>query len=56
MNFIIDCLDRNMSLKEISIKHNIPMDAIFDVYEEKRKLYNFTEIQNIMKEVYYCED
>lgn len=56
MSFIIDCLDRNMSLKEISVKHHIPMDAIFDVYEEKRKLYNFTEIQNIMKEVYYCED
>lgn len=56
MSFIIDCLDRNMSLKEISRKHNIPMESIFDVYEEKRKLYNFTEIQNIMKEVYYCED
>ena len=56
MNFVMDCLDRNMSLRDISTKHNIPMDAIFDVYVEKRKLYNFTEIQNIMKEVYYCED
>lgn len=56
MNFVRDCLDKNISLREISMNYNIPMDAIFDVYEEKRKLYNFTEIQNIMKEVYYCED
>lgn len=56
MSFIIDCLDRNMSLREISMKHNIPMDCIFDVYEEKRKLYNFAEIQNIMREVYYCDE
>ena len=56
MQFVRDCLDRNMSLKQISINHNIPMGAIFDVYEEKRKMYNFTEIQNIMREVYYCED
>lgn len=56
MSFIIDCLDRNMSLREISMKHNIPMDCIFDVYEEKRKFYNFTEIQNIMLEVYYCDE
>lgn len=56
MNFIIDALDRNMSLREISMKHNIPIEDIFDVYEEKRKLYNFTEIQNIMREVYYCDE
>lgn len=56
MSFVRDCLDRNMSLREISRKYNIQMDSIFDVYEGKRKLYNFTEIQNIMKEVYYCED
>ena len=56
MSFIIDCLDRNISLREISMKHNIPMDCIFDVYEEKRKLYNYTEIQNIMREVYYCDE
>ena len=56
MQFVRDCLDRNLSLKDISKKHNIPTDIIFDVYEEKRKLYNFTEIQNIMREVYYCED
>ena len=36
MNFVKDCLDRNLSLKDVATKHNIPMDAIFDVYEEKR--------------------
>lgn len=55
MDFIKDCLDKTMNLRSISTKYNIPMDDIFYVYQEKRKLYNFTEIQNIMNEVYFNE-
>ena len=56
MDFVKDCLDKTMSLKDVATKHNIPIDKIFDEYQARRKMYNFTEIQNIMSEVYYCED
>ena len=54
--FVKDCLNKTMSLKDVATKYNIPIDKIFDEYQSRRKMYNFTEIQNIMREVYYCED
>lgn len=51
--FVIDCLDRNMSLKSVATKYNIPFDKVFDEYESRRKMYNYCEILNIMEEVYY---
>lgn len=53
MNFIRDCLDRNMSLKDVATKYNIPIDKVFDEYEQRRKMYNYCEIMNAMEEVYY---
>lgn len=53
MNFIRDCLDRNMSLKDVATKYNIPIDKVFDEYEQRRKMHNYCEIMNAMEEVYY---
>lgn len=51
--FIVDCLDKTLSLKSVATKHNIPIDRIFDEYQARRKAYNYQEILNCMEEVYY---
>lgn len=51
--FIVDCLSNKMSLRQISANYNIPIDKVFDEYEQRRKMYNYCEIMNAMEEVYY---
>lgn len=51
--FCRDCLDRNLSLRDVATKYNIPLDKVFDEYESRRKMYNYCEIVNVMEEVYY---
>lgn len=51
--FVRDALDRSMSLRDVATKYHIPLDKVFDEYESRRKMYNYCEIVNVMKEVYY---
>lgn len=51
--FCRDCLNRNLSLRDVATKYNIPLDKVFDEYASRRKMYSYCEIVNVMEEVYY---
>ncbi len=55
MEFMKDCLDKKMSLYDIARKYNMEIDEIFDKYIEEKKNYTKEQIDEIMKEVYYCD-
>ena len=51
--FIIDCLDRTMSLRDVATKYNITLDDVMEKYHEERAKYTDAEIDEVMKRVYY---
>ena len=53
MEFIKDCLSRNMSLRAVATKYNITLDEVMDRYHEERSKYSDAEIEVIMNEAYY---
>lgn len=54
-NFVRDCLDKKMSLYDIARRYNMEVDEVFDRYIEAKKVYTKEQIEQIMKEVYYCD-
>lgn len=53
MNFIKDCLSRELTLHQVADKYNISIDDIMDKYHEERSKHSEKEIEAIMNEVYY---
>lgn len=53
MEFIKDCLSRNMSLHAVAIKWGITLDNVILKYHEEREKYTDAEIEAIINEVYY---
>lgn len=51
MNFIKDCLSRNMSLHDIEVKYGIT--DVLGEYQKRKQMYSQDEINAIMEEVYY---
>lgn len=51
--FIIDCLDRKMNLRDVATKYGITLDEVMDKYHEERSKYTDAEIDEVMKRVYY---
>lgn len=53
MNFIKDCLNRKLTLREVANKWGITLDGVMDKYHEERSKYTDDEIEEIMNEVFY---
>lgn len=53
MEFIKDCLSRNMSLRAVATKWGITLDDVITKYHEERDKYADEEIEEIVNEVYY---
>lgn len=53
MEFIKDCLSRNMSLHTVANKYGITIDDVIQKYHEEREKYTDAEIEAIVNEVYY---
>lgn len=51
MNFIKDCLSRNMSLHDIEVKYGVT--DVLGEYQKHKKMYSQECINQIMEEVYY---
>lgn len=51
MNFIKDCLSRNMSLHEIETKYGVT--DVLGEYQKRKQMYSQEQINDIMEEVYY---
>ena len=51
MQFIIDCLSRNMSLRDIEKKYHVT--DVLGEYQKHKKLYSQKEVNKIMEVVYY---
>ena len=53
MEFIKDCLNRKLTLREVANKWGITLDDVMDKYHEERSKYTDDEVEQIMNEVYY---
>ncbi len=53
MEFIKDCLSRNMSLRAVANKWGITINDVIQKYHEEREKYTDAEIEAIVNEVYY---
>lgn len=53
MEFITDCLNRKMTLREVASKWGITLDEVMDKYHEERSKYTDEQIEEVMKDVYY---
>lgn len=53
MEFITNCLNRKMTLREVASKWNITLDEVMDKYHEERSKYTDEEIEEVLKSVYY---
>ena len=53
MEFIKDCLSRNMSLHAVATKCDITINDVIQKYHEEREKYTDAEIEAIVNEVYY---
>lgn len=53
MEFIKDCLDRQLTLREVANKWGITLDDVMDKYHEERSKYTDDEIEEAMRDVYY---
>lgn len=51
--FVVDCLNRKMNLRDVARKWNMGIDDVFDRYIKEKKNYNKGQIDAIMKDVYY---
>lgn len=53
MEFITDCLNRKMTLREVANKWGITLDEVMDKYHDERSKYTDEQIEEVMKDVYY---
>lgn len=53
MEFIKDCLNRKITLREVATKWGITLDEVMDKYHDERSKFTDTEIEQAMNEVYY---
>lgn len=53
MEFITDCLNRKMTLREVANKWGITLDEVMDKYHEERSKYTDEQIEEVMANVYY---
>lgn len=53
MDFIKDCLNRKLTLREVANKWGITLDDVMDKYHEERSKYTDDEIEEVMRDVYY---
>lgn len=53
MDFIKDCLNRKLTLREVANKWGITLDDVMDKYHEERSKYTDDEIEEVMRNVYY---
>ena len=53
MDFVRDCLSRNMSLREVATKYGISLDEVLGKYHAERSKLTDDEVEVIMNEVYY---
>lgn len=51
--FIIDCISRELSLKDVAEKYQIDLSDILNKYKTARLNYTDEEINKAMCEVYY---
>ena len=51
MDFIKDCLARNMSLHDIEVKYGIT--DVLSEYQKRKQMYSQEQIESVMNEVYY---
>lgn len=51
MEFIKDCLSRNMSLRDIEKKYGVT--DVFGEYQKRKQMYSHEQINQVMEEVYY---
>lgn len=51
MDFIKDCLSRNMSLHDIEVKYGVT--DVLGEYRKRKQMYSQEQINQIMEEVYY---
>lgn len=51
--FIIDCISRELSLKDVAEKYQIDLSDILNKYKTVRLNYTDEEINKAMCEVYY---
>lgn len=53
MEFIKDCLSRELTLLQVACKWNISIDEVLPKYLEEKAKYTQDEIDKVMEEVYY---
>ena len=53
MEFVRDCLDRNMSMLDIATKYGIEIEDIVPTYYMYKEKYTQEQIDATMEEVYY---
>ena len=53
MEFITDCLNGKMTLREVASKWGITLDEVMDKYHEERSKYTNEQIEEVMNSVYY---
>lgn len=51
MEFIKDCLSRNMSLRDIEKKYGV-MDVLGE-YQKRKQMYSQEQINQVIEEIYY---
>lgn len=53
MEFIKDCLSREMNLRNVTTKWGITPDEVMDKYYQERAKFTDEQIERIMNDVYY---
>lgn len=53
MDFIKDCLNRKLTLRDVANKWGITLDDVMDKYHEERSKHTDDEIEGVMRDVYY---
>ena len=53
MEFVKDCLDRKMTLRDVASKYHITLDDVMDKYHEERSKLTDEQVERIMQDVYY---
>lgn len=53
MEFVKDCLSREMNLRTVADKWGITLDEVMDKYHEERAKLTDEQVERIMYDVYY---
>lgn len=53
MEFVQDCLNRKMTLREVASKYDITLDEVMDKYHEERSKLTDEQLEKVMQDVYY---